>query len=134
MVKSYKLYIISFGILLSALLTSARISPYAWFNKGETSTKQNVSSKQQFINFTIYPNPVTTQTTISYVLAAKCKVVLKVIDLTGRQLAVLVQQEQAAGKQQYSWQLSKNNITSGVYILVLQVNGVNHTKKIVVYS
>lgn len=84
------------------------------------------------IKFTNYPNPVTNQTTITYVLPTKAKVILKVIDLTGKQLAVLIRQEQDEGKQEYNWQLHRNHITSGMYILVLQVGNESYTKKIIV--
>lgn len=90
-----------------------------------------LSLKQQ-LGFTNYPNPITTQTTISYLLPSKSNVVLKVVDLAGKQLFILLQQEQSAGRQEYNWELSKNKITAGMYILVLQVNKLSYTKKIIV--
>jgi hypothetical protein len=57
---------------------------------------------------------------------------LRVIDLTGKQLAVLVKQDQAAGKQDYFWELSKNNISPGMYILVLQVENKVYSRKVIV--
>jgi hypothetical protein len=89
-------------------------------------------SAQQELGFTTYPNPVTNHTTISYLLPSKSNVVLKLVDLAGKRLAVLFQKEQGAGLQEYHWELSKNKITSGMYILVLQVNKLSYTKKIIV--
>jgi hypothetical protein len=86
----------------------------------------------QATNFTNYPNPAVTQTTIAYTLTLKSNVVLKVIDLAGKQLAVLVKQEQAAGKQEYFWDLTKSNITSGMYILLLQVDNKTYSRKMIV--
>ena len=54
-------------------------------------------SAQQELGFTTYPNPVTNHTTISYLLPSKSNVVLKLVDLAGKQLAVLFQKEQGAG-------------------------------------
>lgn len=87
---------------------------------------------KEAVNFTNYPNPVLTSTTISYTLTAKAKVNLRVIDLAGKQLAVLIRQDQSAGKQEYFWELSKNNITSGMYILVLQVDNKIYSRKMIV--
>ncbi len=47
---------------------------------------------KEVTNFFNYPNPAVTQTTVSYTLSAKANVTLKVIDLAGKQLAVLVKQ------------------------------------------
>lgn len=91
----------------------------------------NKSSKQA-VDFINYPNPATTFTTVGYNLTTKANVVLKVIDLAGKQLAVLVKQQQNAGKQEFYWELSKNNITSGMYILILQVDNKTYSRKIIV--
>ena len=90
------------------------------------------SSFIQEVAFTNYPNPATSQTTVSYHLSFKAKVNLKVLDLTGRQLAVLVNVEQAAGKQEYFWDFTKNKITSGMYILVLKINNDSYSRKVIV--
>lgn len=87
---------------------------------------------KQATNFTNYPNPATTFTTVSYILTAKTNVLLKVIDLAGKQLAVLIKREQNTGKQEFYWDFAKNNITSGMYILLLQVDGKTYSRKIIV--
>jgi hypothetical protein len=89
-------------------------------------------SPKEVTNFTNFPNPAITSTTIAYTLSDRATVSLRVIDLAGKQLAVLVKQEQAAGKQEYFWELSKNNITSGMYILVLQVENKVYSRKMIV--
>lgn len=87
---------------------------------------------KEVTNFTNYPNPAVTFTNIAYTLTTKSNVNLRVIDLAGKQLCVLVKQEQAAGKQEYYWELAKNNITSGMYILILQVDNKIYSRKIIV--
>ncbi|MFD0941902.1 T9SS type A sorting domain-containing protein [Pedobacter boryungensis] len=106
-------------------LTATSNSNIDWDEESALIVKQSPS-------FTNYPNPATTQTTIAYTLATKAKVILRVVDLTGKQLAVLVKQEITAGKHEYDWQLAKNNITSGMYILVLQVDNKIFSRKIIV--
>lgn len=99
----------------------------------ETNWQSNAFGVFQVINFTNYPNPAVSQTTVAYQLTDRATVTLRVIDLTGKQLAVLInKQSQDAGKKEYFWELSKNNITSGMYILVLQVDNKNYSRKIIV--
>lgn len=86
----------------------------------------------QEVAFSNYPNPATSQTRVSYNLSVKAKVNLKVLDLTGRQLAVLVNVEQAAGQQEYYWDFTKNKITSGMYILILKINNDTYSRKVIV--
>lgn len=106
-------------------LTATSTTNIDWDDESALVVRQNPS-------FTNYPNPATTQTTIAYTLATKAKVTLRVVDLTGKQLAVLIKQEIAAGKHEYDWQLAKNSITSGMYILVLQVDNKIFSRKIIV--
>ncbi|MEE1945047.1 T9SS type A sorting domain-containing protein [Pedobacter sp. KR3-3] len=99
----------------------------------ESSWEYNPFGVFQVINFTNYPNPAATSTTIAYQLTDRANVSLRVIDLAGKQLAVLIsKQAQDAGKKEFFWELSKNNITSGMYILVLQVDNKNYSRKIIV--
>ena len=86
----------------------------------------------QGISFSNFPNPATTQTTISYTLQIKSKVNLKVVDLTGRQLAVLVNKDQASGKQEIIWNFTKNKVTSGMYILILRIDNKTYSRKVIV--
>lgn len=86
----------------------------------------------QEVAFYNYPNPASSQTTISYNLTVKAKVTIQVMDLTGRQLAMLVNAEQPAGKKEYYWDFSKNRITSGMYILILRFNNHSYSRKVVV--
>jgi hypothetical protein len=128
----YSLY---FSVGSSTTAKSSLINPFLansisdgndWAGIAHFYTAKEVS------NFTNFPNPAITQTTIAYTLSARANVNLRVIDLAGRQLTVLVKQEQAAGKQEYYWDFSKNKITSGMYILILQVDNKIFSRKMIV--
>ena len=109
------------------LANSVRYNPtYAWNN-----ILANKKPKQT-LDFTNYPNPATTFTTVSYHLGERSNVVLRVIDLAGKQLAVLIRQQQDAGKQEFYWEFAKNNITSGMYILILQLDNKTYSRKVIV--
>ncbi|WP_316765228.1 T9SS type A sorting domain-containing protein [Pedobacter frigiditerrae] len=140
MQKLYKLTLIFVGLIVMNISVQAHWGDISLLNSAKSSKANLISSgkdwaglnAKQATNFFNYPNPALTETTIAYTLTAKANVTLKVIDLTGKQLAILVKQEQAAGKQEFYWVLAKNNITSGMYILLLQVDNKTYSRKIIV--
>lgn len=100
----------------------------------DRSSANSLTSKAftQDVAFFNYPNPARSQTTVSYNLTINAKVTLQVVDLTGRQLAVLINAEQTAGKKEYYWDFTKNRITSGMYILILKINNTTFSRKVVI--
>ena len=68
-----------------------------------------------------YPNPVMSSTSIRYTLQRRSMVDLRVYDVLGRLVAVLVNTEQADGDHTVS--IDATNLASGVYMYVLRVNG-----------
>jgi endoglucanase len=75
-----------------------------------------------------YPNPFNPSTTISFSLPSKSIVSLKVFDLTGKEIAIIVSQELSAGK--YSRQWNAANMSSGIYFYQLQAGTYTETKKL----
>jgi hypothetical protein len=72
-----------------------------------------------------YPNPVRTTTTIRYSLAKAGQVSLTVFDLSGQQIARLVDARQAAGSYQVVWQgqsSSGRRLANGLYLYRVQVD------------
>lgn len=125
MAKLYKLIVLIIGLTAMNTAVQAQVNPS---NAISPSTKELM----QNVGFTNYPNPAVTYTNIAYNLPTKAKVNLRVVDLTGKQLTVLVKQEQASGRQEYYWDLSKNKITSGMYILILQIDNKSYSRKVIV--
>jgi enterochelin esterase-like enzyme len=81
-----------------------------------------------------YPNPFNPQTTIQYQLSMAAKVTLKIHDLLGREIKMLVNKEQPPGFYSVQWN-SKNDrlkeVVSGVYFYRLVAkppNGQSFTK------
>ena len=140
MEKLYKLIVLFVGLTAMNLTFQAQGNSYtpllASSINNSTSHSWNTillnKKVKQTVDFINYPNPATTFTTIGYNLTTKANVVLKVIDLAGKQLAILVKQQQDAGKKEFYWEFSKNNITSGMYILILQVDNKTYSRKIIV--
>lgn len=123
--KLYKLFVLM--VMLTAMGNVVQAQ--------ESNLNANFSASKAFtqdVAFFNYPNPATSQTTISYTLTVKANVVLQVVDLTGRQLAILINAEQTSGKKEYYWDFTKNRITAGMYILVLKINNNTFSRKVVV--
>jgi hypothetical protein len=75
-----------------------------------------------------YPNPFNPTTSISFELPIAQYTTLKIFDLVGREIAMLVSEKLLAGKHSYQW--SANNLSSGVYFYRLQSGNYNETKKL----
>jgi len=76
-----------------------------------------------------YPNPFNPKTTISYSLPKNSFVTLKVYNILGKEVAVLINGEQSAGN--YSVDFDGNSLTSGTYVYRLSAGGKIATKKMI---
>ncbi len=74
-----------------------------------------------------YPNPFNPSTTIKYQLKKPGFVSLKVYDILGREVANLVNEYKDTGF--YSVTFNANNLSSGLYIYRLKINGYVSSKK-----
>ncbi|MCZ7610242.1 MAG: T9SS type A sorting domain-containing protein [Ignavibacterium sp.] len=74
-----------------------------------------------------YPNPFNPMTTIQYQLPQDSKVILKVYDILGSEVAALVNEEQKAGYKEVKF--NAVNIASGMYVYRLQAGNYISTKK-----
>ena len=78
-----------------------------------------------------YPNPFNPSTVISYRLSVISKVSLKVYDLLGREIAILVNEYQNAGTYNLKLNTQNYSLPSGVYFYRLQTGEFSQTKKMV---
>ena len=76
-----------------------------------------------------FPNPFNPVTTISYSLPNVSKVKLVIYDVTGREVATLVNEFQSAGKHNVNFNASR--IASGVYYYRIQAGDIMQTKKMI---
>jgi hypothetical protein len=76
-----------------------------------------------------FPNPFNPSTSITFSLPKKLFVALKIFDLIGREVAIIVSEELPAGT--YSRQWNANGMPSGVYFYRLQAGIYSETKKLV---
>jgi hypothetical protein len=88
-----------------------------------------------------YPNPFWSaaasrfagnpSTTIRYVLPQTGLVTLKIYNMSGQELATLVNQLQGAGEHTISW--NAESLSSGVYVYRLQIGEFSETKKMILF-
>ncbi|MBS1516986.1 MAG: T9SS type A sorting domain-containing protein [Bacteroidetes bacterium] len=76
-----------------------------------------------------YPNPFNPSTNIRYNIAAGGDVSLKVFDMLGNEVAVLVNEKQNAGS--YEVKFSAGSLSSGIYFYKLQTGNFTEAKKMI---
>jgi hypothetical protein len=75
---------------------------------------------QSFLIYQNYPNPFNPVTVISYELAVNSFVTLKIFDILGKEVEILVDKNFKAGKYSIKW--SPKNMPSGIYFCSMYVN------------
>lgn len=93
---------------------------------------EDETSPQDFTLYQNYPNPFNPETVISFKLAVRSNVTLKIFDVLGREVATLVNEEKPAGEYQilFNNQLTTNHqlLSSGVLFYQLKVGNRLQTK------
>ncbi|MFC1569442.1 lamin tail domain-containing protein [bacterium] len=79
--------------------------------------------------FQNYPNPFNPITAVSYQLSAISRVELRVVDVTGRMIEVLVSDRQSAGSYQVIWDASR--YSTGVYFYQLTAGEYKEIRKMI---
>ncbi len=75
-----------------------------------------------------YPNPFNPQTTIGYLVATDALIRLSVYDVRGREVAILVNEQQQAGTYSVDWTAS--HLPSGSYYARMQADGRGWTRQL----
>lgn len=76
-----------------------------------------------------YPNPFNPSTIISYQLPVSSNVTLKVYDVLGNEIAILVNEEKPAGEYEVDFLIT--GLTSGIYFYQLKAGSFIQTKKMI---
>jgi hypothetical protein len=92
-------------------------------NKLSSALPQHCSLDQNF------PNPFNPETQIQYSVPRSSTVNLRIFDLLGRQVAVLVNEQKPAGRYTVKWDASR--MVSGIYFYRLQAGAFRETKRMV---
>jgi len=76
-----------------------------------------------------YPNPFNPATTISYSLPERMDVSIQIYTVLGQKVTELISAAQTAGTHTVQWDASSQ--ASGVYVIALQANGSQQTRKVI---
>jgi hypothetical protein len=94
-----------------------------------TGIKETDPLPKQFFLYQNYPNPFNPTTVISYQLPAISFVTLKIYDVLGREVRMLVAERQNAGN--HSVTFDAKNLPSGIYFYRIQAGSFIETKKMI---
>jgi len=94
-----------------------------------TRVAQEINLPTSFKLFQNYPNPFNPETAISYQISAISKVSLRIYDLLGREVAMLINEEKTPGY--YSGMFNAESLPSGIYFYKLTAGNFSSTKKMI---
>ncbi len=86
-------------------------------------------SKLNFHLYQNFPNPFNPTTNIQFSVSSREYVQLKVYDILGKEIAILVNEEKPAGK--YEVNFNASSLASGVYIYKIQAGDFISSKKMI---
>jgi hypothetical protein len=92
---------------------------------------ENEIGSPKFMLAQNYPNPFNPETVISYQLSVFSKVTLKVFDVLGNEVAILVDDWKEAGGHNYELGIRNYELPSGVYFYQLRAGKFLQTKKMI---
>jgi hypothetical protein len=91
--------------------------------------ENEIGQPTEYALYQNYPNPFNPTTTVKYQIPELSFVILKVYDVLGNEIAILVNEEKPVGVYEVEWNAS--GLPSGVYFYQLQTEGFVETKKMV---
>jgi len=95
-------------------------------DKKDRESEEDSNDSNQF-SITNFPNPFNPTTEIRFNLPVQNEITLKVFDMIGREVAVLIQERMDAGLHTISFNAS--NLSSGIYMYRLQIGNSMFTQK-----
>jgi hypothetical protein len=106
-------------------------SAQSWYeNYLGIANDESTPRTREFAGIRVLPNPFSSQVVISYHLTQAGRVKVDVFDITGRQVAGLLDRELEPGRVDLHWDASK--LASGVYLLRLNTPAGTQTQKLVI--
>ena len=84
---------------------------------------------KDFILYDNYPNPFNPSTTIRYGIPRPCRVILKIFNMLGQEVATLVDEDQKAGMYEFLWDASSH--PSGVYFYHLRTKHYQKVRRMI---
>ena len=128
-------------IIQRAILDLASIWYTAWVNAGEPVPALDVDTERgqdltaaQYALYQNYPNPFNPTTIIRYSIPIKSNVLLRIFDLSGREVDTIVNQSQPAGTYSVTWDGRDNtgfSVSSGIYFCRMEAEALSQTIRMI---
>jgi hypothetical protein len=93
--------------------------------------KDPVLTKAGNVDFNVYPNPFSDLATIAFSIQQDENVTVRLFDLSGKQVALLVDGRYYTGE--YKINLSASGLSKGFYICVINTEAAVYSKKLIIY-
>ena len=97
---------------------------------GRLASQEAAEKPSRFSLSQNYPNPFNPSTTIGYELPIDSRVTMKIYDLLGREIAILINDWSTAGYHQVV--VDASELSTGVYFYQLEAAGLTATKKLLI--
>jgi hypothetical protein len=91
--------------------------------------EEQFNQPSEFQLFNNYPNPFNPATTIEFQIAQPGLVSLKILDVLGREVAVIINEKLPAGNYKYQW--DAKGLAGGIYFYQLKAGNFTDTKKLI---
>ncbi len=114
---------------LTNVTKTAAVLIYFLANEILVSVDNEPDIPSEYAIFQNYPNPFNFATTIQYSVPQRNNVTLKVYDILGNELALLINEEKEQGV--YTVNFDANNLASGMYLYHIQAGAFIDTKKMI---
>jgi hypothetical protein len=91
---------------------------------GTVTSINNYSNNAYPNNFKLYqnyPNPFNPSTVISWQSSVLSLATIKIFDMLGKEIAILMDEEKPAGKYKLEFDAGKYNLSSGIYLINLKL-------------
>ena len=98
---------------------------------GTSDIRKDTRLPEEYSLFQNYPNPFNPSTKIRYSIPLGANVEIKVYDILGREIAVLVKEYKPAGNYEVEFTTAGKGISSGIYFYKLTAGNFSSVKKLV---
>ena len=114
---------------LNLVLRALDITPTVITDIPEPSTKSTYTNEVLF-DYNLYPNPISSYTTIEYSINNQSNVIIEIYDLLGKKITTLYNGKQNIGT--YKALFEPNGLTNGIYLCKVTINNRSVVKKMVI--
>jgi hypothetical protein len=114
------------------LINSLLLAVPSFFGLVRSSFPKSLVFSGGILSIGVDPNPFVDNVTVQYTLLAKTHLTMTLTDIYGKNIAVLVDENQVTGAHQETLSVSDLGLSSGVYFFIIQTDSSREVHKIVV--